>query len=110
MKHQDYTPMKIDPWGDRWRIFPVDGYGTQEMIRSVMQKEKPDILWFMTDPRFYGWFGRWKTRLGQRSLWSIIMCGIIFLHLNINGRFYRSNDEVACISKVTHEDSYKSST
>ena len=20
-----------------------------------MQKERPDVLWFMTDPRFYGW-------------------------------------------------------
>ena len=55
VQHKDYSPQKVDPWGDDWRIFPVDGYGNHEIIRSIMQKEKPDVLWFMTDPRFYGW-------------------------------------------------------
>ena len=44
VKHQDYTPQRVDPWGDDWRIFPVDGYGTQEMGRSILSKEKPDLL------------------------------------------------------------------
>ncbi len=51
MKHQSYDPIKVEPYGDEWRIIPVDGYGTQEMIRSVLRTEKPDILYFMTDPR-----------------------------------------------------------
>ena len=55
MKHQDYRPQKVDPWGDDWQIFPVDGYGNHEIIRSVLQKERPDIFWFLTDPRFYTW-------------------------------------------------------
>ena len=55
MKHHDYTPQKVDPWGEDFKIFPVDGYGNHEIIRSVLQKERPDALWFMTDPRFYGW-------------------------------------------------------
>ena len=55
MKHEDYTPMNVDPWGSDWTIFPVDGYGNEETIRSVLRQEKPDVLWFMTDPRFYGW-------------------------------------------------------
>ena len=55
VKHQNYSPVKVDPWGDRWIIFPVDSYGNQDMVRSMMQNHKPDILWFMTDPRFYGW-------------------------------------------------------
>jgi glycosyltransferase involved in cell wall biosynthesis len=82
MKHQDYTPVRVDPWGDDWRIFPVDGYGNHEIVRSIMQKERPDVLWFMTDPRFYEW------------LWEIE---------NENARWYRSNDHVACISKVTYQ-------
>ena len=55
IKHQDYTPKAVEPYGQDWRIVPVDGYGTQEMIRSVLRTEKPDILWFMTDPRFWSW-------------------------------------------------------
>jgi len=34
VKHQDYKPQKVEPWGEDWLIFPVDGYGTQDMIRS----------------------------------------------------------------------------
>ena len=55
MQHPNYDPQHVEGHGAEWRIFPVDGYGTHEIIRSVLQKEKPDILWFMTDPRFYGW-------------------------------------------------------
>ena len=103
MKHNDYTPQRVDPWGDSFRIFPVDGYGTQEIIRSVMQKERPDALWFMTDPRFYGWL--WEIENEIRA--NIPM---VYYHVwdnfpapEFNSNFYNSNDVVACISKVTHE-------
>jgi len=103
MKHADYRPQKVDPWGDNFRIFPVDGYGTQEVIRSIMQKERPDALWFMTDPRFYGWL--WEIENEIRA--NIPM---IYYHVwdnfpppKFNADFYNSNDVVACISKVTHE-------
>tara|TARA_R110000824_G_scaffold80365_2_gene202088 strand:+ start:7707 stop:8996 length:1290 start_codon:yes stop_codon:yes gene_type:complete len=103
MKHGDYRPQKIDPWNDDWIIYPVDGYGNHEVIRSILQKEQPDVLWFMTDPRFYGW------------LWEIeneIRCNVPMVYYHVwdnypypqfNGQFYRSNDEVVCISKVTHD-------
>ena len=55
IKHENYTPQKVDPWGEDWIIHPVDGYGNQQMLRSALQVEKPDILWFMTDPRFWPW-------------------------------------------------------
>ena len=103
MKHNDYTPQKVEPWGDDFRIFPVDGYGNHEIIRSVLQKERPDVLWFMTDPRFYGWL--WEIENEIRA--NIPM---IYYHVwdnfpppHFNANFYNSNDIVACISKVTHE-------
>lgn len=34
IKHQDYTPKMVEPYGEDWKVIPVDGYGTQEMIRS----------------------------------------------------------------------------
>ena len=55
MRHNNYETIKVEPWGEDWMIHPVDGYGDPGMIRSVLVKEKPDVLWFMTDPRFYGW-------------------------------------------------------
>ena len=103
IKHQDYNPMKVDPWGNSWRIFPVDGYGNPEMIRSVLQKEKPDVLWFMTDPRFYGWL--WEMENEIRALVPMVYYHVWdnFPAPEFNGIFYRSTDKVVCISKVTHE-------
>ena len=103
MKHRDYTPVTVDPWGDKWRIVPVDGYGTQEIIRSVIRNEKPDILWFMTDPRFYGWL--WEMENEIRPLLPMV-----YYHVwdnkplpMFNKKFYESNDHIATISRVTHE-------
>ena len=104
IKHQDYTPKKIDPYGDDWRIIPVDSYGTQEMIRSILRNEKPDILWMMTDPRFYEWL--WSIENEIRPL-----CSIVYYHVwdnfpapHFNKKFYESNDHIVSISKLTDEE------
>ena len=103
IKHQDYTARMVDPWGDDWKIIPVDGYGTQEMIRSVIRNERPDILWFMTDPRFYEWL--WEMENEIRPLLPMV-----YYHVwdnkplpMFNKRYYESNDHIATISRVTHE-------
>jgi len=103
IKHANYQPQKVDPWGDDWIIFPVDGYGNHEMIRSILQKERPDILWFMTDPRFYGWL--WEIENEIRANVPMVYYHVWdnFPPPDYNAKFYRSNDEVVCISKVTHE-------
>jgi len=101
MKHQNYDPVKVEPYDDDWVIFPVDGYGTHEMIRSIMQKEKPDVLWFMTDPRFYGWL--WEIDNEIRSHVPMVYYHVWdnFPAPSYNGVFYRSTDEIVSISKVT---------
>lgn len=103
IKHHDYTPKFVDPWGHNWRIIPVDGYGTQEMIRSILRNEKPDILWMMTDPRFYEWL--WAIENEIRPL-----CPIVYYHVwdnfpapHFNAKYYKSNDLIVSISKLTHE-------
>ena len=103
MKHIDYQPQKVDPYGADWIIYPIDGYGSHDVIRSILQKEKPDALWFMTDPRFYGWL--WEIENEVRA-----NLPMIYYHVwdnqpypIFNGIYYRSTDEVVCISKVTHE-------
>ncbi len=103
IKHLDYTPKMIDPYGEDWKIIPVDGYGTQEMIRSILRNEKIDILWMMTDPRFYEWL--WQMENEIRPL-----CPIVYYHVwdnfpapHFNKKFYESNDHIVSISKLTHE-------
>jgi len=103
IKHADYTPIKVDHWGEDWQIFPIDGYGNHEIIRSILQKEKPDMLWFMTDPRFYEWL--WEIENEIRSNVPMVYYHVWdnFPAPHYNGRYYRSTDEVICISKVTHK-------
>jgi len=103
IKHEDYTPRMVDPHGEDWKIIPVNGYGTAEMIRSVLRTEKPDILWFMTDPRFWGWL--WQIENEIRPL-----IPMVYYHVwdntpypMFNKTYYDSNDYIATISKVTDD-------
>ena len=103
IKHQDYKPIKFNEWGDDWVVIPVDGYGTPEQIRSLVRTEKPDALWFMTDPRFWGWL--WEIEDEIRPL-----CPMVYYHVwdnypfpRFNEPYYSSNDVVATISKVTDD-------
>jgi glycosyltransferase involved in cell wall biosynthesis len=103
IKHQNYNPVHVDPYGEDWKIIPVNNYGTQEMIRSVIKTEGVDLLWFMTDPRFWGWL--WEIENEIRPL-----CPMVYHHVwdnfpapYFNRDFYLSNDHIVTISKVTHE-------
>jgi glycosyltransferase involved in cell wall biosynthesis len=103
VKHQNYQPMKTEEWGDDWTIFPIDGYGNAEIVRSVLRNEKPDILWFMTDPRFFGWL--WKMEDEIRPL-----VPMVYYHVwdnypppKFNRLAYDSTDVIVTISKLTDE-------
>ena len=103
VKHNDYKPQKFEQWGDDLVVYPVDGYGTQEMIRSIIRTERPDILWFMTDPRFYPWL--WEIEDEIRSL-----IPMVYYHVwdnkpypHYNKIWYDSTDLIVTISKVTQD-------
>ena len=103
IKHEDYKPQKFEKYGDDLIIYPVDGYGTQEAVRSVIRTEKPDILWFMTDPRFFPWL--WEIEDEIRTL-----VPMVYYHVwdnlpypKYNKVWYDSTDVVVAISKVTHD-------
>ena len=103
IKHPNYNPIKTEEWGDDWIMFPVDGYGNPELLRSIIRQEKPDILWFMTDPRFWGWL--WEMENEIRPL-----CPMVYYHVwdnypypTFNRTYYESNDFIAAISKVTDD-------
>jgi glycosyltransferase involved in cell wall biosynthesis len=103
IKHPKYDPIKTEQWGDDWLIFPVDGYGSKEMVRSLIRQEKPDILWFMTDPRFWGWL--WEMENEIRSLIPMVYYHVWdnYPYPTFNKQFYESTDLIATISKVTHD-------
>lgn len=103
VKHVDYRPQKVDIYGDDLIIFPVDGYGNQDTIRSILINHKPDILWFMTDPRFYDWL--WDIEDEVRAC-----VPMVYYHVwdnypipKFNSIFYKSTDVIATISKLTDD-------
>ena len=103
IKHQSYQPMKTEEWGDDLIIHPVNGYGDQNLVREVLWVEKPDAMWIMTDPRYWAWL--WEIEEEIRC-----HCPLVYYHVwdnypypKFNKKFYRSNDAIATISKVTDD-------
>jgi len=103
IKHQNYQPTKTEEYGEDWVTHPVDGYGTHDLVRSIIRTEKIDMVWIMTDPRFWGWL--WEIDDEVRSL-----CPLVYYHVwdnypypTFNRSHYLSNDVIATISKVTDD-------
>ena len=103
VQHHDYKPQKTEAYGDDLIIYPVDGYGTQDSIRSIIRTEKPDMLWFMTDPRFFGWL--WEIEDEIRSLIPMVYYHVWdnYPYPTFNKVWYDSCDSIVAISKVTHD-------
>ena len=103
MSHPDYSPQKIEEYEDDWIIYPVNGYGDHEVIRSILRTEKPDIMWFMTDPRYFTWL--WEIEDEVRSLVPMVYYHVWdnYPYPQFNKEYYESNDVIASISKVTHD-------
>ena len=103
IKHEDYRPKKIDEFGDDWLIYPIDGYGTQESIRSALRAHKPDIVWFMTDPRFFPWL--WEIENEIRALVPMVYYHVWdnFPYPTFNKIWYDSTDVIVTISKLTSD-------
>jgi glycosyltransferase involved in cell wall biosynthesis len=103
IKHLDYNPVKVEPYGEDFIVVPVDGYGNHEQIRSLLRTHKPDILWFMTDPRFFHWL--WEIENEVRSCVPMVYYHVWdnYPYPTFNKEFYDSNDTIACISKVTYD-------
>ena len=82
-------------------IYPINGYGTQELIRQLIEIEKPDAIMFFTDPRYWIWLFQMESEIRKK---------IPMIYLNIwddlpaplyNKAYYESCDTLMAISKQT---------
>jgi len=103
IKHPKYEPMKTKEWGDDWLVYPVDNFGNHDIVRSIVRTHKPDMLWFMTDPRFYEWL--WMMSDEIRPLMPMIYYHVWdnYPYPKFNKPWYLSTDKIVAISKVTHD-------
>lgn len=83
------------------KLYPVDGYGNDQILFQVMQMEKPDAIIHFTDPRFWGWLYaieaqvRAKVPLTYLTIWDSLPYPMW------NRPFYESCDSLFSISKQT---------
>ena len=82
-------------------LYPIDGYGSPELIRQLMDLEKPDAIMIFTDPRYWVWLFQMEHEIRKK---------IPLIYLNIwddlpypmyNKSFYESCDTLFAISKQT---------
>ena len=82
-------------------LYPVDGYGNPDLIRQLIQIEKPDAIMLVTDPRYFDWLFAMENEIRKQ-------CPIIYLNIwddfptpLYNKAFYESCDALLAISKQT---------
>ncbi len=84
------------------KLYPVDGYGSQELLRTLIKTEQPDAIMIYTDPRFWVWLYDMEHELRQHipifyyNIWDDLP------YPRWNEPFYESCDLIMNISKQTH--------
>ena len=82
-------------------LYPVDGYGSPDIIRQLIKLENPDAIMLITDPRYFDWLFAMENELRRQ---------LPIIYLNIwddypaplyNKAFYESCDALLAISKQT---------
>ena len=103
IEHATYEPSQTEEWGEDWTIFPIKGYGDQQKIRQFLLQFKPDILYFMTDPRFYEWLWHMEDEIRTNVPMIYYHVWDNYPYPVFNNKYYSSNDKIATISKVTSD-------
>tara|TARA_R110000824_G_scaffold13496_1_gene58707 strand:+ start:486 stop:1757 length:1272 start_codon:yes stop_codon:yes gene_type:complete len=103
IKHPEHKLLTTEEWGDDWKILPVDQFGTPDLVRSILWREKPDVVWIMTDPRFWGWL--WKMDNEIRANVPLVYYHVWdnYPYPVFNKPAYDSNDVIVSISKLTND-------
>jgi glycosyltransferase involved in cell wall biosynthesis len=84
------------------RVYPVDGYGDEAVLREVMELEKPDAILHYTDPRFWIWLYRMEAEIRRNipifyyNIWDDLP------DPQYNTDYYKSSDLLMSISKQTY--------
>ena len=82
-------------------LYPINGYGDAQIVRQLIDVEKPDALMFFTDPRYWIWLFQIENEIRRK---------IPMIYLNIwddypaplyNESYYESCDGLMAISKQT---------
>jgi glycosyltransferase involved in cell wall biosynthesis len=82
-------------------LYPVDGYGDADLIRQLIELEKPDAIMLITDPRYFEWLFMIENEIRKTmpiiylNIWDDLPAPLY------NKAFYESCDALLAISKQT---------
>ena len=83
------------------KLYPTSGYGNQQLIRNLIDKESPDAIMIYTDPRFWVWLFQMEHELRMHipmfyyNIWDDLPYPMW------NQSYYDSVDALFNISKQT---------
>ena len=84
------------------KIYPIAGYGSPDILREVLEIEKPDAILHYTDPRFWIWLYQMEHEIRQKmpifyyNIWDDLP------DPKYNTNYYRSSNLLMAISKQTY--------
>lgn len=82
-------------------LYPVNGYGDPSLLRQILEIEKPDAIFLITDPRYFVWVFQMENEIRRKipivylNIWDDIPAPMY------NKEFYESCDALLAISKQT---------
>jgi hypothetical protein len=83
------------------KIIPSEDYGNEDLLKSVMAKERPDAVFIFTDPRYWEWLFNIEREIRVQvpiiyyNIWDDVPYPMY------NKPFYESCDGLLAISKQT---------
>ncbi len=83
------------------KLYPINGYGNEDLLFAIMEIEKPDAIVHFTDPRFWGWLYQIERKIRKKiplCYYNIWDCTPFPMW---NKPFYESCDLLMSISKQT---------
>lgn len=83
-------------------LYPVDGYGNEELLFTIIDREKPDFIMHFTDPRFWGWLYAVERQLRSKMPLTYLNIWDDVPYPMYNRPFYESCDLLMSISKQTY--------
>jgi glycosyltransferase involved in cell wall biosynthesis len=82
-------------------LYPTNGYGSPELVRQLLEMEKPDAIMIFTDPRYWVWLFQMENEIRKKvpivylNIWDDLPAPLY------NKSYYESCDTLMSISKQT---------
>lgn len=83
------------------KVYPIDGYGNEQLLFQMIALEKPNAILHFTDPRFWGWLYALEKQIRQAMPLTYLNIWDDLPYPMYNRPFYESCDALFSISKQT---------